>query len=85
MSYQINYQKTMKKPFWRLPFCIVLCFQLFLVLVYHLWPEGAKVIRNVLHRTENSAPVFVLDCFARELRGGQTVIQAFSDLFHDIR
>jgi multisubunit Na+/H+ antiporter MnhE subunit len=85
VSYQIYYQKTIGKPVRRLPFLIILCFQLFLVLVYRLWPEGADVIRNVLHRTENSAPVFALDFIARELRSGETVIQAFSDLLHDIR
>ena len=79
MSYRVEYRQAAGKGLMRPLFLTVACFLIFLVLVFHRWPEGAEMIRALCSGLKNSKPVTVLNHFAGELVNGESVKQAFSD------
>ena len=88
MSYCVRYQHIRKKS--RREFVdirsilTVLCFFLFLILVWSLWPEGKSAVEDVLSFLKPTMMVSAMNEMAEELQNGINLADTLENLFNNL-
>ena len=87
MGYRIRYQPTEKNRKKNLGFrsmLTVLCFFLFLVLVFSLWPDGKDAVKKGLDFLRPTVMISVMNEIAEIFQNGRNLVSEVETIFSNI-
>ena len=86
MSYRIHYRlirKSRKENLTVRPILTVLCFFLFLVLVYSLWPDGKNAVKEGLAFFRPTVMISAMNEMSEYFQNGMDLVAAVEAVFYN--